>query len=78
VRRTLLPERSIRAEEPERLVEIRAAEEVLPHAGPARLDGSQIWVNRPRKLKMAPSAVGTNAAARSRSQAKSTLRSHPA
>ncbi len=26
--------------------------EEMPHAGPARLDGFQIWVNLPRKLKM--------------------------
>ncbi len=27
--------------------------EEMPHAGPRRLDGFQIWVNLPRKLKMA-------------------------
>lgn len=27
--------------------------EELPHAGPRRLDGFQVWVNLPRKLKMA-------------------------
>ncbi|MEI7703165.1 MAG: pirin family protein [Deltaproteobacteria bacterium] len=38
--------------------------EEMPHLGPKRLDGFQIWVNLPRKLKMTPPRYQDVAAAR--------------